>query len=183
MKIGNVGYVWGHTGADPGQSSIMLFNRETEVGAIVLANRFVDIRDLIEWMFAEAIPSYSNTTLDQLGGIWRHYARDQRQREVTIRVLPNYLPGGSRIHVVGNHRYLGAWVSSGIPLLPQKDRSWEETLYFADSTHLEFKIARGGMDKQAVTMDGKVLANHSFVVTKDTVVNIVVEDWKDQAQQ
>jgi CubicO group peptidase (beta-lactamase class C family) len=183
MKLSNGALVWGHTGADAGQSSIMLFNRETAVGAIVLASRFVDIRDLIEWMFAEGIASYSSTPLDQLGGIWRRYAKDQVQREITIRVLPNYLPGGSHIYVVGNHRYLGAWMSTGIPLLPQRDRSWEKTLCFPDSTKLEFKITRGGMDKQAVTMDGKVLPNHSFVVVEDTVVNIVVEDWKDQAQQ
>jgi CubicO group peptidase (beta-lactamase class C family) len=183
IRLSNGGLVWGHTGADAGQSSIMLFNRETAVGAIVLASRFVDIRDLIEWMFAEGIASYSSTPLDQLGGIWRRYAKDQVQREITIRVLPNYLPGGSHIYVVGNHRYLGAWMSTGIPLLPQRDRSWEKTLCFPDSTKLEFKITRGGMDKQAVTMDGKVLPNHSFVVVEDTVVNIVVEDWKDQAQQ
>jgi hypothetical protein len=70
----------------------------------------------------------------------------------------------------------------GIPLLPQRDRSWEKTLCFPDSIRLEFKITRGGMDKEAVTMDGKVPANHSFVVIKDTVLNIVVDDWKDQAQ-
>jgi hypothetical protein len=121
--------------------------------------------------------------LNQLNSMWKQYAKDQVQREITIRVLPNYLPGSSCIYVVGSHRYLGAWVSLGIPLLPQKDRSWQKTLFFPDSTKLEFKITRGGMDKQAVTMDGKVLPNHSLVVVKDTVVNIVVEDWKDQAQQ
>lgn len=49
--------------------------------------------------------------------------------------------------------------------------------------YIDFKITRGGMDKQAVTLDGEVLPNHSFIVVKDTVVHIVVEDWKDQVQQ
>ena len=182
MRLNNGGLVWGHTGADPGQSSLMLFNRETGVGTIVLANRFVDIRDLIEWMFAEGIAAYADSSSDQLDSIWREYARDRAKREVTFRVLPNYLPGGSQIYVIGNHRYLGAWVSTGIPLLPQKDRTWQKKLSFPDSTRLEFKITRGGMDKQAVTMGGKVLPNHSLIVVRDTVVNIVVEDWKDQAQ-
>jgi hypothetical protein len=180
MRLGNGGLVWGHTGADPGQSSLMLFNRETGVGTVVLANRFVDIRDLIEWIFAEGIASYSSTPLDQLKGAWKRYAADQTQHKVTIRVLPHYLPGGSQIHVVGNHRYLGAWVSSGIPLLPRPDRSWEMTLNFPDSTKLEFKITRGGMEKEAVAIDGKVPSNHSFVVVRDTLVTIEVEDWKDQ---
>lgn len=183
MRLNNGGLVWGHTGADAGLSSIMLFNRETKIGAIVLASRFVDIRDLIEWMFAEGIGSYSYTPLAQLDDTWRRYKKGQVQRKIAIRVLPNYLPGGSRIYVVGNHHHLGAWVSTGIPLVPQEDRAWEKILFIADSTKLEFKITRGGMDKQAVTMDGKVLPNHSFVAVKDTVVHIVVEDWKDQVQQ
>jgi CubicO group peptidase (beta-lactamase class C family) len=183
MRLSNGALVWGHTGADPGQSSFLLFSPETKIGAIVLANRFVDIRDLIEWMFAEGVAQYSSTPLDQLGGIWRQYTKDRVQREVTIHVLPNYLPGGSRLYIIGNHRYLGGWVSSGIPLLPRKDRSWGRTFHLPDSTKLEFKITRGGMDKQAVTMDGKVPPNHSLVVVKDTVLNIVIEDWKDQAQQ
>jgi hypothetical protein len=115
--------------------------------------------------------------------MWKMYAGDGIRRNITIRVLPNYLPGGSRIYVVGNHRYLGAWVGAGIPLLPKKDRSWESSFSFPDSTKLEFKITRGGMDKQAVSGDGKVLPNHSFIDVRDTVVNITVEDWKDQAQQ
>jgi len=183
MRLNNGALVWGHTGADPGQSSFLLFNAETKVGAIVLANRFVDIRDLIEWMFAEGTGKYSITPLEQLGSMWKQYAKGQLQRRVTINVRPNYLPGGSRLHVIGNHQYLGAWVNTGMPLSPQQDRSWETTFLIPDSTRLEFKITRGGMDRQAVTMDGKVLQNHSLVVVKDTVLHIVVEDWKDLAQQ
>jgi hypothetical protein len=183
MRLNNGAPVWGHTGADPGQSSFMLFNTETKVGAIVLANRFVDIRDLIEWMFAEGACQYSSTPLEHLGGIWKPYMKDRLLRRITISVLPEYLPGDSHLHVIGNHRYLGRWVSSGVPLTPQKDRSWTTTLLFPDSTTLEFKITRGSMKTEAVTRDGTVLPNHTLAVVKDTVVNIVVEDWKDQAQQ
>jgi CubicO group peptidase (beta-lactamase class C family) len=183
LTLTNGALVWGHTGADPGQSSLVLFNRETGVGAIVLASRFVDIRDLIEWLFAEGTAAYSSTPLEKLGGMWSMYADNQVRRTVTLCVHANYLPGGSQLYVIGNHRSLGSWVSTGIPLLPQRDRSWKRTLIFPDSTHLEFKIIRGGMDKEAVTMDGKVLPNHRCLVVRDTVINIVVEDWKDQAQK
>jgi len=183
MRLNNGALVWGHTGADPGQSSFLLFNTETKVGAIVLANRFVDIRDLIEWIFAEGIKEYSVTPLEQLGSMWKQYGKDQIQHKVTINVLPNYLPGNSQLFVIGNYRSFGAWVSSGVPLSPQKSRDWETSFFLPDSTKLEFKITRGGMDKQAVTMDGKVLPNFSFIVIKDTVVHIIVEDWKDQVQQ
>jgi CubicO group peptidase (beta-lactamase class C family) len=183
MRLNNGALVWGHTGADPGQSSFMLFNAETKVGAIVLANRFVDIRDLIEWMFAEGVGQYSSTPLEHLGRMWKQYMKDRFQRRITISVLPDYLPGGSRLYVVGNHRYLGGWVSSGVPLTPQRDCSWATTLLFPDSTMLAFKITRGSMNTQAVTRDGKVLPNHALTVLKDTVLSIIVDDWKDQAQQ
>jgi CubicO group peptidase (beta-lactamase class C family) len=183
MRLNNGALVWGHTGADPGQSSFLLFNPETTIGAIVLVNRFVDIRDLIEWIFAEAIPRYSIIPLENLGGIWKEYMKGRPQHRVTISVQPNYLPGGSRLHVIGNHRFLGRWVNAGVPLTPQKNRTWSTTFFFPDATTLEFKITRGSMRTEAVTMDGKPLPNHRVVVVKDTVMNIMVEDWKDQAQQ
>jgi CubicO group peptidase (beta-lactamase class C family) len=183
LRLNNGALVWGHTGADPGRSSMMLFNAETKVGAIVLANRFVDIRDLIEWMFAEGVGEYSCTPLEQLGGDWKQYRRDRLQHKITISVRPNYLPGGSRLYVAGNHRYLGNWVRSGVPLTPQRDRSWAATFLVPDSTTLEFKITRGSWSTQAVTLDGRDLPNHTVAVVRDTVVNIVVEDWKDLAEQ
>jgi hypothetical protein len=105
------------------------------------------------------------------------------QHRVEIQVLPNYLPGDSKIYVIGNHRFLGNWVSDGIPMIPQKDRRWARTFWFPDSARIEFKITRGGFRREAVTLDGKTSPNHSLTVVKDTVVSIVVEDWKDQAQQ
>jgi CubicO group peptidase (beta-lactamase class C family) len=179
MRLNNGESVWGHTGADPGISSYMLFSRETRIGAIVLANRFVDIRDLIEWLFAEGIGQYWSSQFNQMSVTWKQYAKNQRQHKVIFRVLPNYLPGGSRINIIGDHRYLGSWVTSGIPMSPQKERTWEQTYFFPDSTRIEFKITRGSWHKEAVSLDGKVPPKYSLVVVKDTVFNIVVEDWKD----
>jgi hypothetical protein len=74
---------------------------------------------------------------------------------------------------------LGCWVTSGIPMTPQKDRYWEKIFSFPDSARLEFKITRGSWDKEAVTLDGQIPTTHSLVVIKDTVLDIAVEDWKD----
>ncbi len=182
MRLSNGEPVWGHTGADPGTSTFMLFNPETKVGAIVLANRFVDIRDLIEWLFAESIGYSQRASATRVDRNWEAFAGNRHHHRVTFRAVPNYLPGGSKLHIVGNHRYLGCWVQSGIPLSPQKDRSWEKTISFPDSTRLEFKFTRGLMKTEAVTLDGKVVPNTVLVVERDTVVNMIVEDWKDQAQ-
>jgi CubicO group peptidase (beta-lactamase class C family) len=180
LKLNNGEPVWGHTGADPGISTFMLFNPEMKIGAIVLANRFVDIRDLIEWLFAEGINQYG---VQPLVKNWRQYAGNQKLYKVVFRVLPYYLPGDSRIYLIGNHRYLGRWASPGVPLIPQKDRYWEKTFQFPNSTRLEFKITRGDWNKQAVTSEGKELPNNFIEIVKDTVCTVMVEDWKDQAQQ
>jgi CubicO group peptidase (beta-lactamase class C family) len=182
MRLNNAAPVWGHTGADPGMSSFLLFNPEMKIGAIVLANRFVDIRDLIEWVFAEAIHIHGGVVAAAAARIWSPYTQ-KNMHTVVFHVTPNYLPGESQLFVVGNHRYLGCWVSSGIPLEPQRDRSWEARMQFPDSTMLEFKITRGDMHRQAVTIDGKELPNSSCLVVRDTVLNFLAEDWKDQAQQ
>ncbi len=179
MKLNNGEQVWGHTGADPGISSYMLFSPETKIGAIVLANRFVDIRDLIEWLFAEGFTAYWDDSLDKININWKQYSNKETNRKITISVKPNYLPGGSQIFIIGNHQYLGQWVRYGIPLLPQKDGSWQKTFSFSDSTKLEFKITRGSWDTEAVNLDGKIPPKFTFIVEKDTVLNIIIEDWKD----
>ncbi len=183
MRLNNGAPVWGHSGADPGKSTFLFFNPETKIGAIVVANRFVDIRDLIEWVFVEGIRQYWSKPFGTSEGAWRQYLKDQRRHKIVIRVVSDYLPGGSQIYVIGNHRYLGGWVTTGIPLSPQQDRSWEKTFFFPDSTWIEFKITHGSWNTESVTLDGKVPPNHSFVAVEDTVVNIVIEDWKDQAGQ
>lgn len=183
MVLNNGAPVWGHTGADPGMSTYMLFSPETRIGAVVLANRFVDIRDLIEWVFAEGVREYWSLRPGDVNGRWKMYGKNHQEHRVEIRVTPNYLPGGSGLFIVGNHRFLGCWVGDGIPLIPQADRSWAKTFWFPDSTVLAFKITRGGMSREAVTNDGMALPDFSCIVTADTTVCIKVEDWKDQAQQ
>lgn len=182
FRLNNGEPVWGHTGADPGTSTFMLFNADANIGAIVLANRFVDIRDLIEWCFAEGVTRCSAHQLFQSKPSWKDFSPHQKKQKVVLRVVPNYLPGGSRVYVIGNHHYLGKWVSTGIPLSPQKDRSWTKEFFFPESTRIEFKITRGSMSTQAATAEGKICPNNLFLVERDTVVTVAVEDWADQVQ-
>jgi len=97
MKLNNGEPVWGHTGADPGTSTYMLFSPETRIGTIVLANRFVDIRDLIEWLFAEGFGTYFSGSINQIGKNWKQYSKSEYRHKVAVRVAANYLPGGSRL--------------------------------------------------------------------------------------
>lgn len=179
MKLSNDELVWGHTGADPGISTYMLFNPEINMGAIVIANRFVDIRDMIEWLFAEGFSEYNDKPLENININWDQYSNKKTKRKIDVVVKSNYLPGGSQLFIIGNHRILGQWISTGIPLLPQKDGSWSRSFSFSDSTKLEFKITRGSWETEAVNSDGTIPPNSFFIVEKDTILNINIDDWKD----
>lgn len=184
MKLDNGEPVWGHTGANPGSSTYMFFNPEIKLGAIVVANRFVDIRDLITWVFAEAFNEFNEIPLTMLKKDWEQYSnkingKDRNRRIVTIQVMPTVLPENSVVYVNGNHRYLGSWISKGIPLVENKDGSWSKQFHFLDSTKIEFKVTRGSWDKQAVDPMGNDLPPFSLMVLNDTTVNIAIDYWKD----
>ncbi len=182
MKLSNGESVWGHTGADPGLSTYMLFNPEIKMGAIVLANRFVDIRDLIEWLFAEGFSEFNDKPIEKFNRNWEQYSNKKAKHKIDIVVESNYLPGGSQLYIIGNHRFLGQWIRTGIPLLPQKDGTWLRSFSFPDSTKLEFKITRGSWETEAVNSDGTIPPNFSLTVEKDTILKIKIEDWKDLVQ-
>lgn len=182
LKLSNGESVWGHTGADPGTSTYMLFNTEIGLGAIVLANRFVDIRDLIEWPFAEGFAAFNDKPLERISKNWAQYSGDRNNRKIDIVVEARYLPGGSQLYIIGNHRYLGGWVRMGMPMFPRKEGAWSRSFFFPDSTNIEFKITRGSWQSEAVTADGAIPPNHSLLVEKDTTLNIIVQDWKDLVQ-
>lgn len=179
MKLSNGEAVSGHTGADPGMSSFILFNPEIKVGAIVLANRFVDIRDLIEWLFAEGYAEYYDKPAGTISKNWEQYSDNKTYYKLNIIVEADYLPGGSQLYIIGNHRFLGQWIRTGIPMAPQKDGTWLSSFCFPESTNVEFKFTRGSWESEAVNSEGKVPPNYSLRVEKDTTLNITIEDWKD----
>ncbi|MFZ1290411.1 MAG: serine hydrolase [Melioribacteraceae bacterium] len=183
MKLSNGESVWGHTGADPGISTYMLFNPEINIGAIVIANRFVDIRDLIEWLFAEGFSEFYNKPIEKISKNWEQYSNKRAKHKIDIVVESNYLPGGSQLYIIGNHRYLGQWIRTGVPMLPRKDGTWSRIFCFPDATKLEFKITRGSWESEAINSDGTIPPNISLVVKKDSLINFKIADWKDLLQK
>ncbi|OGU49607.1 MAG: hypothetical protein A2006_07120 [Ignavibacteria bacterium GWC2_35_8] len=184
MKLDNGEPVWGHTGANPGSSTYLFFNPEIKIGAIVIANRFVDIRDLITWVFAEAFNELNDIPLKKLKKSWEQYSNkingnDRNRRIVTIQVTPTALPPNSSVYVNGNHRFLGSWISKGIPLIKKNDGSWSKRFHFFDSTKIEFKVTRGSWYMQAVDNKGTDLVPYSLLVLNDTTLTISIENWKD----
>lgn len=187
MPLSNGVPVWGHTGADPGMSSLMFFERETDLGIVVLCNRFFDIRDLIAYIYAEAVPAFSASP-ETLSPAWSAYTgirngKKRPVRQVTIRVFPDTLPESGAVWVIGNHPRLGGWISKGMPLNPASAGIRERTFDFFDSTRLEFKLTRGSWETQETLPNGQVAPNHSHLVTADTTLIFHVAGWQDTVQK
>ena len=79
----------------------------------------------------------------------------------------------------GNHKNLGLWISKGIPLDPKENGIWEKAFTFYDSTKINFKVTRGSLNMQAVDTNGADLPPFSLIVSKDTTLTIVINNWKD----
>jgi len=143
MQLDNDEAVWGHTGADPGMSSILFFNRDIDLGVVVLANRFFDIRDLISWTFATGFKAFSNHNIVQKNSNWSLYCGKTKdgylnERTVAIRVHVKNVQDNDLIYINGNHHKIGGWISKGIPLFMSGENYWSREFAFYDSTKLMF---------------------------------------------
>lgn len=186
MPLSNGKPAWGHTGADPGMSSILFFERETDLGVVVLANRFFDIRDLITYTFASAIPVFCKDpqSLDSAWSVYSGWGPTGRLplREVTIRVIPPDMPADEAVYVNGDHHKLGGWISSGIRLSKNEAGQWEAPFTFVDSTRIVFRVTRGGWDRKECLANGENPPPHRATITSDTTLIYTVAAWQDQVQ-
>ena len=162
MRLDNGEAVWGHSGADPGMSSFMFINREADLGVVVLANRFFDIRDLISWTFSESFREFGNHSITVENPNWSLYCgrmngKKLKERKITIKVTTPSLRDNDIIYVNGNHHKIGGWISKGISLEKLNDNLWLKNFTFFDSTKLRFGVTRGSWDTQEVLLDGKDL--------------------------
>ena len=185
MRLDNGEAVWGHTGADPGMSSFMFLNREADLGVVVLANRFFDIRDLISWTFAEGFRAFGDHSIVDENPNWSLYCgkmtgKQLKERKVTIEVTAADLEENDIVYINGNHHKIGGWISKGIDLVKHSNGLWSREFSFFDSTKLGFKVTRGSWGKQEVLADGKNPEPHLLKVAKDTTISLEIAYWKDR---
>jgi CubicO group peptidase (beta-lactamase class C family) len=185
MKLDNGESVWGHTGANPGMSSIMFFNHEADLGVVVLANIFFDIRDLISWTFAEGFKAFGDYTLVDKNPNWSLYCgkmadKELKERKVTVKVITNDMHEDDIVYINGNHHKLGGWISKGIALEEQNDNLWVQGFTFFDSTELRFGVTRGSWETQEVLANGQDPEPYKFKVSKDTTIFTKIANWKDR---
>lgn len=106
----------------------------------------------------------------------------QSDPQITIRVSPKVLPDSAEVYLTGNQPELGNWQPDGRPLHREAEGRWQTRLTYPAGTRLEFKITRGTWQTEAVSATGRVPGNQVLTVQNDTIVDIVVESWRDLVQ-
>jgi predicted alpha/beta superfamily hydrolase len=98
---------------------------------------------------------------------------------ITFKVIPSSVPPGEAIYVTGNDPALGDWNTTAVPLQRQKDGSWTKTVTVPVGRVLEYKITRGGWDREAVGENHQIPGNATHKVTKADTITIKVASWSD----
>lgn len=100
-------------------------------------------------------------------------------RRVTIRVTGT-VPPGDTVFVTGGHTALANWNPHGVPLRPEADGAWFETIEVEAGTRLEYKATRGSWATEAADATGRPLPNASVFVRSDTTITLAVARWLDE---
>lgn len=101
------------------------------------------------------------------------------QKDITFKIISKVTPDTSNIFITGNHQLLGNWIPDKVKVENHKNNTWFISLSFPEKTNLEYKFTRGGWDTEAISNNGDVPPNHLLQVKNDTIIEFIIEGWKD----
>jgi predicted alpha/beta superfamily hydrolase len=102
---------------------------------------------------------------------------------VSLEVIVDNLPEGSKIYITGNDEQLGNWQPDEVELNEIEKGRWSKSFSFTKGKKLEFKITRGSWENEALNDNGTVPDNHIIEVLNDTIITLKVELWADQVER
>ncbi len=105
------------------------------------------------------------------------------QQKVTLKILLTAPERTDAVFIAGNHRHLGHWNPSRVPLKQISDGTFSLTLQFPKNTTLEYKFTRGSWATEAMNADSTLPANHHVVLKTDTTLLVTIHQWKDNLSQ
>ncbi|MDZ7626524.1 MAG: CBM20 domain-containing protein [Ignavibacteriaceae bacterium] len=74
----------------------------------------------------------------------------QNNVNITIKVIADNLPEGSKIYITGNDDQMGNWQPDSIELSEIEKGKWSKSFSFIKGKKLEFKITRGSWNTEAL---------------------------------
>lgn len=107
----------------------------------------------------------------------------QNNVKITIEVIANDIPEGSRIYITGNDDQMGNWQPDSIELSEIEKGKWSKSFSFIKGKKLEFKITRGSWENEALNDDGSTPVNYSINVSSDTSITYYIKLWADQVER
>ncbi|MDZ7624776.1 MAG: carbohydrate-binding module family 20 domain-containing protein [Ignavibacteriaceae bacterium] len=107
----------------------------------------------------------------------------QNNVNITIEVIADNLPEGSKIYITGNDDQMGNWQPDSIELIEIEKGKWSKSFSFIKGKKLEFKITRGSWNTEALSNDGAVPDNYFVEILNDTTIEIKITLWADQVER
>jgi predicted alpha/beta superfamily hydrolase len=107
----------------------------------------------------------------------------QNNVNITIEVIAEGLPEGTKIYLTGNDDQLGNWQPNEIELDNIEKGKWSKSFSFQKGKKLEFKITRGSWENEALNNDGAVPDNYVVDLLSDTTIKIRINLWADQVER
>jgi len=98
---------------------------------------------------------------------------------VTFLVNSEVINENDSVFVTGNHKKLGNWSPVKFRLKTVGVSRWQNTVKIEKGYKLEYKITRGGWDKEALYEKGIIPENSFVKIESDTLIVIDVPFWSD----
>lgn len=132
---------------------------------LFLKNKKIKIMKLIFTLFSFIIFSFSSLCQEMV------------KIKIILTTDKNY---SDKFYIAGNNDQLGNWDPSSIQIDKVNDTTYFKEFSFEKGTNLEFKFTRGSWQNEALSNEGKVLANYKVTADTDKELKYHITIWKDE---
>lgn len=100
--------------------------------------------------------------------------------KVTFQVNAPAISDTDDVYIAGSQTEFGNWNPSAVKLDRVDNETWRKSFSFPKGTILEYKFTRGAWDNEALNEKGSIPQNHVLKVTKDTLIIVRINKWRDE---
>ena len=114
---------------------------------------------------------------DQQPEFKAYFDKKYPPKTVTFQLSSPNVPSGATVYITGSDPALGFWNPSAAPMT-SSGKLWQKSISCMLGTHLEYKFTLGSWETEALDSQGNSLPNFLLDVEKDSVISIVIPNWK-----
>lgn len=98
---------------------------------------------------------------------------------LTIRVNAQNVNENEIVFISGNSPQFGNWQPNVVSFDKISKNNWQKTFEFPNKQSLEFKFTKGNWNTEALDSNGNIGKNNMLNLTKDTLLEFTISQWKD----